>query len=506
MSTSQLHTPTASQGLASGPRSISTLTPNLPAQKQRQMGRASSNDVGRLAQLAEPHTPLLEASNIPSGHALAGPATLVRVHRQGHCPSNPPHLGLAQAATQPLPTHAHDVQRPTFSPHGQQHQQDVSMPIQRQWLHGRSAMQQDKQRLNSSGPLQAQWQPPHQTVLQHMSAPGAVQPSSKALQHGSRTPQHGAGRLLHQQPSQQPPQQHTHAQSSAQHSSSAPQQLSSCGMPSCLSAYPQHLPHQLPLHSGHAGESAWHGRSTPESGGQRETQSSSKVLHQQPHVLQARPQLPAQHVSSISVGAPTESAPQSLRVLGQSDQPQPCSAAAAGPRRQQRSFHVERPAAPPHHDHASAQQGAAPLQHRSSDAATGPQRPAVPNLGLSGRHGAQQQSSLGKQSFRPTPAQPAASGPTTGPSEPSSSTGKPIEAARSLVGRQLGTGHAVDLPDPGHEHAICSRGPFKGTLMPDVLRAWVITDLAAHAAHLRRTSEASPTHLQSPSKSRLAVR
>ena len=521
-SASQLHTPTAPQELASGPCSTSTLTPNStsisPAQRQTgradpgSMGRPPSRDRGRPAELAESHGHRLEASGYASGQGMAGPERPVRVHGQSHCPSDLAHLGLAHPAMQSLPSYARDVQRPAFSPHGQpalhgqQCQQNAGMPVQGQWPHRSSIMQQE-QHLHSSGLPQPQWQPSHRPVLQHMSNLGPVRPNSNSRQHGSRTAQQGSGRPLDQQLPQQALQQHMHVQSPAQHSSSAPQQPSSGNMPACQATHPQQLPTQPPLQIVRAGDSVWRGSSSPATGGQQETPTSSKVQLQH-HIndQQARPQPLAQHVGSISVGDPMGSAPQSLRVAGPSDQPQPGSAAAAGPRRQQHPFPGERPAALQHHGHASAQQGAASLQHRSSDAATGPQRPAISNLGPQGWHGAQQQSSLPKQSSRLHAASPAASGPMTGPSEPSSSTGKPLEAARGPAGRRQGAGEAEIATNPGHEVARCKRGPFKGALLADVLRAWVTRDLAAHAAHLRRTSEASPTCLQNPSRPLLAVR
>ena len=94
----------------------------------------------------------------------------------------------------------------------------------------------------------------------------------------------------------------------------------------------------------------------------------------------------------------------------------------------------------------------------------------------------------------------------TGPPEPSSSIGKPIKALQGPAGRRQGSGEAETAPNPGHKLVMRSRGPFKGTLMPEVLRAWVTRDLAAHAAHLRRTSEASSTYLQSQANAQHAVR
>ena len=519
MTISQLHTPAASASLASGARSNSNPTPNStsnpPAQQQRQMGRADPGSVGnppfremgRPAELAESCGHRLETSG-----ALAVPATPVRMHGQGQPPSKPPQLAITQAAMHPLPTYAPGAQMPTPQPHGQpalhgqQRQQGAGMPSQGQWLHRRSTMQEE-QHLHSSGLPQPQRQPPQRPVLQHMSKLGPVQPNSNSRQHGSRTAQQGSGGPLHQQLPQQAQQQHMHAQSSTQHSGSTSQQPSSGSMPGCHDVPSQQLPHQPPSQNVHAGDSGRHGRSAPESGGQPDTQSSSAAqLQQQRYYQQARPQPPARHVSSISVGPPTGQAPHSLKVHRASDQRQPCSAAAAGPHGQQQSSHAEGPGTPRHHGHACAQQAAVSSQHRSSSTATGPQRPAPPRPGPPGQHGAQQQSSLLKQSFRPSPAQPAASGQKAGPSEPSSSTGKPTKAQQGSAGRQQGAGEANIMPNPCHELGMCSRGPFKGTLMPEVLRAWVTRDLAAHAAHLRRTSEASPACLQNPSEPRLAVR
>ena len=368
MTESQLHTPAAAQDLPGGACSTSTMAPNntadWPAPMQRQMGRAAPGSVGRRpfqvigepAELAEPQGRRLEVSGCASPHALAGSANPVRVHGQSQSPSDPSPLGIAQAAMHLLPIHACSMQMPTFRTHGQpalhgqQRQQGAIMPVQGHWQCRKGAVQQAEQHLHDSGSPQPQWQPRRQPVLQHMSNLGPVQPSSSAFQHGSRAPRHGRSHVLHQEPLQQAPQWLMRAQGSAQHRYSAPQQASNSGMPGCPAVHPQQLPHQLPSQYGHATDSARHSSSAP-----GETQGSSEArLHQQLHDQQARPQVPAHHVSSISVGRPMGSTPQSLRVQGPSDQPQLCSTAAAGRRRQAASLHAEGPAGPEPHSHAVA--------------------------------------------------------------------------------------------------------------------------------------------------------